>query len=66
MQPVVVEQPKSLPAGDMADSVLKLMQLESTLMKLIDSYIDYSERERSETRIDSVWKEISKQVGIPE
>jgi hypothetical protein len=65
-QPVVVEQPKSSLVGHMADAVLKLMQLESTLMKLIDDAIDDSERERYETRIDAVRKEISKHLGIPE
>jgi hypothetical protein len=44
-QPLVVEQPKSSLAGHMADAVLKLMQLESTLMKLIDDAIDDGGRE---------------------
>jgi hypothetical protein len=65
-QPVVVEQPKSSLAGHMADAVLELMQLESTLMKLIDDAIDDGERERYETRIDAVRKRRSKQLGIPE
>jgi uncharacterized protein YajQ (UPF0234 family) len=65
-QPIVVEQPKSSHAGHMTDAELKLTQLESTLMKLIADMIDDSERERYETRIDAVRKELSKQLGISE
>jgi hypothetical protein len=66
-KPIVIDQGCSFSRADqMADAIQKQMQLESTLIKLINDLIDDDERERFEIRIAEVRREINKQLGLPE
>jgi hypothetical protein len=64
-KPIVIDQDcSSSKTGQMADAVQKLMQLESTLTKLINDSIDGYERKRYEMRIAAVRREINEQIRL--